>query len=364
MKESLYDHCIATGKEALLEQWYREKNGGATPQNVTPQSNRKMWWKCGKGHNWEATVGSRVRGAGCPICSNKVVLAGENDLATTHPHLAAQWNYEKNGALTPQQFPHGTLKKVWWRCDKGHEWEACINGRARGAGCPVCAGQTVVPGDNDFATAFPELAAQWHSTKNGELRPQDVAPFSSSNVWWICESGHEWQASVINRARLKTGCPYCIGRKAIAGVNDLVTMHPEIAAEWHPELNGKLTPQTMMSGSHKQVWWRCENGHAWQATVANRTKNKTGCPYCAGKKAIAGINDLVTMHPQIAAEWHPELNGNLTPQMMLSGSYKQVWWRCENGHEWQETVVSRTRRKKAGCPICAKSMRARRKGQG
>ena len=209
MKKSLYDYCVANEREALLEQWDQEKNGELTPHNVAPHSPRKVWWKCGRGHEWQATIESRTRGSGCPVCANRVVIAGENDLATTHPHLAAQWNYEKNGDLTPQQFPHGTLKKVWWKCKKGHEWEAGISSRARGNGCPVCVGQAVVPGDNDFATTFPEIAAQWHPTKNKGISPQNVTPYSNKKAWWICEKGHEWQATVINRTRNKTGCPYC-----------------------------------------------------------------------------------------------------------------------------------------------------------
>ena len=354
MRESLYDYCMANGKESLLEQWDTEKNGELTPHDVTSFNNRKVWWKCGKGHEWQATIESRVRVAGCPVCANKVIIAGENDLATTHPHLVAEWDYEKNGELTPQNVTHGSMKKVWWHCKKGHKWQALISGRSQGKGCPVCTGQAVVPGDNDLASAFPALAAQWHPTKNGGLRAQDVMPFSGRRVWWICEKGHEWQANVINRTRNKTRCPYCTGNKAITGINDLATTYPEIAAEWHPELNGKLTPQTTMSGSQKQVWWRCPDGHEWQTTVVNRTRNKTRCPYCAGKKAIVGVNDLATTHPEIAAEWHPELNGKLTLQTMLPSSNKKVWWRCEKGHEWQAQVISRTRRKKAGCPVCAK----------
>ena len=210
--KTLYDYCTANGKEALLAQWNQEKNGDLTPHDVASRTHKKVWWKCGKGHEWEATIESRTRCAGCPVCSNKVIIAGENDLATTHPHLVAEWNYEKNGELTPQQFPHGTLKKVWWRCEKGHEWEADISGRARGNGCPVCAGQAVIPGDNDFASAFPKLAEQWHPTKNGDLRACDVTRQSSRRVWWVCEKGHEWSTVVQNRAR-GSGCQYCARRR-------------------------------------------------------------------------------------------------------------------------------------------------------
>lgn len=99
-------------------------------------------------------------------------------------------------------------KKVWWICEKGHEWEADIAGRTAGHGCPVCSGRTIVSGYNDLASKFPNVSAQWHPTKNGKLTPQEESPFSHKKVWWICSKGHEWQAKISNRSN-GTGCPFC-----------------------------------------------------------------------------------------------------------------------------------------------------------
>ncbi len=198
--------------------------------------------------------------------------------------LLDEWDAEKNGELTPRDIPAWSKQHVWWRCEKGHSWQAAVNLRIRSRGCPVCDGKIVIPGENDLASAFPELVNQWHPTKNLPLTPESVTPYSNRKVWWVCEKGHEWQTMVLHRTKVGSGCPYCSGKKVMAGFNDLAAAAPEIAAQWHPTLNGDLTPQMVTAGSHKKVWWRCDAGHEWQAAVFNRTGAKSGCPICARKK--------------------------------------------------------------------------------
>jgi len=104
-----------------------------------PNSNKKAWWKCKKGHEWQATINSRNNGIGCPYCAGKKVLPGYNDLATTNPELALEWHPNRNESLSPTMVTSGSHKKVWWKCNKGHEWQATIDKRNRGNRCPVCA---------------------------------------------------------------------------------------------------------------------------------------------------------------------------------------------------------------------------------
>ena len=111
------------------------------------------------------------------------------------------------------------------------------------------------PGETDFATLWPELAAQWHPTRNGALTPSEVLPGSHRKVWWRCEKGHEWQAEVKTRVN-GCGCPVCANRKLAEGENDLATLRPELAAQWHPTRNGSLTPEGHTAGTRRQVWWR------------------------------------------------------------------------------------------------------------
>ena len=173
-----------------------------------PNSDKKVWWECRKGHEWQATINSRNNGRGCPYCAGRFVIKGQNDLQTVNPTLAKEWHYEKNSGLTPDEVMPNSNKKVWWECGEGHEWQATINSRNSGIGCPYCSGRDVIKGENDLETVNPTLAKEWNYEKNYGITPKDVLPNSGKNVWWKCSKGHEWQASIGSRNR-GNGCPVC-----------------------------------------------------------------------------------------------------------------------------------------------------------
>lgn len=341
-------------RPGLLREWHPTKNAPLTPEGITYGSKRSVWWKCEKGHEWRAIVYTRIDGSGCPYCAGKRAWPGENDLATLRPDLAAQWHPTNNRDMTPADVMEGSHYKAWWICGKGHEWQAIVKSRAiGGTGCPVCANRRLAPGENDLAATHPELARQWHPSRNGGLTPHDVAAGTRRKVWWRCDRGHAWQAIVAARAGNGSGCPYCTGRMVIPGENDLASQFPEIAAQWHPARNGTLTPECVTPYSNKKVWWRCSLGHEYTAIVGARAVSSSDCPYCAGRKVLPGFNDLATLEPEIAAQWHPTLNGSLTAEMVTVGAHRKVWWECPSGHVWKSMIYSRAGPQKCGCPVCA-----------
>ena len=272
-------------------------------------------------------------------------------IADTFPDISAQWHPTRNGDLTPDQVPAGSQKRVWWRCELGHQWEAAISNRTyNSTGCPVHAGRKLHAGYNDLATRFPNIAAQWHPTCNGDRTPDQVLAGTEGRAWWRCELGHEWEAAVSSRTSHGNGCPVHSGRKLLTGYNDLATRFPAVAAQWHPTRNSDLRPDRVATGSNRRVWWRCAEGHEWQAKVGDRTSQGNGCPVHSGRKVLAGYNDLVTRFPAVAAQWHPTRNGDLRPDQVSAGTNAKVWWRCELGHEWETAVRSRTRQG-TGCPV-------------
>ena len=264
--------------------------------------------------------------------------------------LMTEWNWERNDELSfnPALITLGTHKNVWWKCVKGHEWQATGHNRSRGTGCPYCSNKKVLQGYNDLATLNPCLAKEWHYPLNNDLSPEHVTAKSEKKVWWQCKKHHVWQAMVADRNNGK-GCPYCSGRVAIRGENDLKTLNPALAQEWDYELNGNLKPENMTANSGRKVWWKCKDGHKWQARIASRT-NGNGCPYCSGRIAVKGKNDLLTLNPYLAKEWNYSLNGDLTPEKVTAKSSQKVWWKCKDGHEWQAVISSRAIGR--GCPIC------------
>ena len=144
-----------------------------------------------------------------------------------------------------------------------------------------------------------------------------------------------------------------MSRKVIKGIDDLETLFPDLANEWHPLLNGTLQPIDVLPGSNRRVVWHCSKcGYVWEAKVNNRAKLGRGCPCCSNKVAVKGINDLATTHPEIAKEWYQPLNGYVTPQDVTHGCGKKFSWLCPRGHVYSATVLHRTSGVGTNCPIC------------
>ena len=358
------ENDLATTHPHLLEEWDYENNT-EQPKNYTAGSNKKVNWICHEcGNRWQSKVINRaLRNSSCPNCMRiqrgvtrtKKTIETNGSLAVTFPKIADQWDYAKNDPLKPTDVHASSKDIVWWVGSCGHSWSASISNRVAGTGCPVCAGKSVLSGFNDLKTKFPEIADEWHPSLNGDLSPTQITAHNDKKVWWICPKCNEpYFTSIYSRTSLKTGCPVCTNRDVRIGINDLATTHPALAMEWSSKHNGNLRPTDVVAGSNKTVWWECTNGHEWQAAVATRISG-CGCPICAKeirpvtrqKTYLAKNGSLAENRPEIAAQWHPEKNGSLTPYDITAGSDVPVWWICEKGHEWEATVSSRR-----GCPYC------------
>jgi hypothetical protein len=330
-----------------MRQWDYQKNDEVSPETFTAGSGYQAWWLCEKSHSWQASINHRHRGTACPVCANRIVVKGENDLATVNPTLAAEWNYEKNDDVNPCDVPNGTHRKVWWRCAKGHEWEAEIISRVAGTGCPCCSGRAVKKGETDLATLSPDLADQFDMKKNKGVFPSDICFSTNKKYWWRCGLGHSWLASANTRQR--RGCPVCSGKKVEVGFNDLFTLNPTLAAQWDYSQN-VLKPTEVTAHSGRYVWWICTKGHSWEAQIKDRQAGN-GCPYCSGRFAIPGKTDLATVKPELLSEWDYTKNKNVKPEYVTSQSNKYVWWKCKHGHSWSAPVYRRYGG--SGCPTCA-----------
>lgn len=277
-----------------------------------------------------------------------IQLEKENSIAAIAPELLAEWHPTKNRTLKPEYVPAGSGGKVWWLCHKcEYEWPASPFNRVHGQGCPVCSGNIVVVGKNDLCTTHEALAKEWHPTRNGKKLPSQYSAGSSEQPWWVCSKcGHEWRALISNRSR-EQGCPRCAGRVTVEE-DSLAAKMPELAAQWHPTLNGDLKPTEVLPGSSAPVYWLCENGHHWQIAVSVRALQNHGCPYCTNKQVWTGFNDLAFKYPELVPEW--DESNPIPPNQVLAGSTKDYVWRCSKGHVWEASVYDRVHRK--GCPYC------------
>ena len=203
---------LQTLRPDLTRQWDKLKNGGLSADMVTLGSNKKVWWVCEHGHRYCSPVVARVYGRGCPYCTHKLPIVGENDFATVHRELLGEWDNVKNAGRLPQHYTYGSKKRVWWKCDKGHSWKTSICNRHRGSRCPYCYGVLAIPHENDAATITPHLAVEWVTEKNDGIDIHDVLPFSNAKYWWRCENcGQYWQSTVGARTQ-GSMCPHCFGK--------------------------------------------------------------------------------------------------------------------------------------------------------
>ena len=324
-KKSLAQTHPALAKEA----------DGWDPKLVTAGSNKKVGWKCKKGHRYESTIGSRTgQGSGCSYCVGKKILAGFNDLATTHPELAHEaykWD--------PTTLGFGSGKKVKWKCLEGHLWECSPNRRTSGrkAKCPVCINKVILPGFNDLATTRPDLAKE-----TSKAIARSVWSGSLKKISWKCSAGHTWQASPYSRSVQKNNCPICGNKRVVPGINDLKTTNPTLAKEadgWDPT--------SVTSGSSKRLAWKCKKGHKWKASPGSRSYYKSSCPFCIGHRIIQDETDLKTLYPDIASE-----ADGWDPSSIAPSSKNKLKWRCSLGHNYLMAVTNRVLQGQ-NCPVCA-----------
>ncbi len=281
-----------TQHPGLAEDWHQALNRGVSPDRLGVSSPRSVWWRCSScGHEWQASVASRTRGSRCPRCVSEKASrearelnqsrvrerAAERSIIRTNPDLAAQLHPTLNPGVDLGLVLVGSARKLWWLCPAcGHQWQAQVNNRAVGGGCPVCAGR-YTPRDRSLAVLHPDLFAEWHPARNGALDPFSLAPGSGRTVWWLCVScGYEWRTRVEHRAKRGAGCPECRKARSL-----LATSHPDLVSQLHPTLNPRVDARTLRASSEEQVWWLCPNGHEWQASPRNRIRRACHCPICA-----------------------------------------------------------------------------------
>ena len=378
----------------IAKEWHPTKNK-KSPDQVTYGSGEKAWWYLpyddpitGKHFDfeWEMSISSRTGRMHnkCPFLSGRAVYAGFNDLQTRYPAIAEEWHPTKNGDLTPDKVTYGSNKVVWWYFPYDDsitgkhfdfEWEEAVTTRTNmKTGCPFLSGRAVWTGFNDLKTRHPLVAKLWHPVKNGKLTSDKVTAGITTKVWWYLpyddpvtgkHFNFEWESPVGNMVSSNGSCPFLTGQLVWPGFNDVLSKCPDVAREWNYKRN-KKNPEEVLYTSQEIVWWYLPYDDPvtgkhfdfeWKAGIYGRTIEKRGCPYLNNTAVWPGYNDLKTLYPEIASEWHPTKNGKKKPEDYTPGSGARVWWVCPKcGHEYYAKICSRTSRG-SGCPECANEKR-------
>lgn len=334
----------------IASEWDYYRNADKRPENYLPHSNANVSWLCEKGHPFEARINNRVRNSStCPCCAGRVPIPGESDLGTLYPDLVKEWAFDLNGDKKPSDFLPKSNAEIQWRCILGHTWPAKICHRTEGTGCPYCEGKLPIVGENDFATLHPQMAKQWHPSKNNSYRPEGFLEHSHFVAWWICPLGHEYPSPIYRRAR-GCGCSVCDGKRILSGVNDLATLAPKLSRDWDYERNADITPAMVAMHSSTRYYWKCQVcGYQWFASPNNRCKG-TGCPKCAHFIVDPFTNSVAAINEVLATQWDVARNAPLTARDVAAYDNRDYYWICEDGHSFQASPANRNNGTE--CPYC------------
>ena len=336
------------------------------------------------------------------------------NLAVFHSRIASEWHPTKNGELIPTAVSPKSHKKAWWLCKNGHEWKTPIYSRTQGNNnCPNCSGQRVCH-DNNLQFLEPEIASEWHPTKNGELKPSAFTCGSTKKVWWLCKNGHEWIAAIGQRATSRrNGCPHCKKRYSSIEMRIFSELDTLIGAIWHDQSFGVevdiYLPSLKIAIEVDGSYWHSFDKKIENDIEKNKTLDAKGITLIRARemplKLMSGFDigynnreePIKTVHrlvkkleeisgkdfgeylsknhflddnkytnliskmcfptesfaairPELVKEWHPFKNGNIKPENVSHKSHKRMWWVCSRGHEWDTPVYNRTCGR--GCPKC------------
>lgn len=338
------ENDLFTTHPHLISAWSTQNE--IDPQTVGAWSSKKAWWTCTEGepHEYLTNICYRAQGRKCSYCSGSQVLAGFNDLVTTHPGIAAEVSPRSDLGAT--NVSSGSTKMLLWLCPEQHEYLATPAARVRGRGCPYCAGKKVLVGYNDVATTRPDIAAEW--AEENSLCPTEVTVGSQKVITWQCPQDDLHVYSMPVYKRKERGCPYCAGKRVAPG-QSLFDKHPALEREF--AATNTIQPHTVTEGSSRKLEWVCAQGHTWTQSAKNRVKGYK-CPVCTNKKLLPGVNDFATQQSQgVMSEWDYDKNG-IAPDSFILGKGKKSWWKCPQGHSYKAENDNRVRGSQ--CPRCAK----------
>jgi DNA-directed RNA polymerase subunit RPC12/RpoP len=354
--EPFSNYLAVTGDDQLSAARHGLKpmrDGAVRAIKKVPGSGRRALTICAAGHQFESptpipTSLAEGRAPTCPLCRHRIIVPGYNDIATTHPEVAAEFDPVLNGELTAEQVAPSSLHKYFWRCPTGHSYQATAGSRTSSkTTCPLCLGRIIAAGVNDLSTTHPHLIADWHPGSLSHTSPTAVTAGSNEHVVWLCPNGHTYEMRIWDRVHGK-GCRACSQAATRASAANLSVTHPALASEWHPTFNGEALASGYTAGSGAKVYWLCPFNHHYQQRIERRVAGYK-CSVCSRRTLVPNVNDLATTEPVLVLEWHPYLNTK-TPSKIFPGTDKH-WWKClANKHKYQQSVPHRI--KSRGCPDC------------
>lgn len=363
------------------------KNKGRGASNsISCNSTTNYYWICKKGHSFEASVARRIKCVetniiACPHCRR---MMDPSLLSVSHPDIAKGWDHVRNRG-NGKNVPITSTVRYYWVCDNGHSFReaplSLVEKKLSGIeSCPFCRDEDVIKPakPESLSILYPDIASEWDYAKNKSL-PGYVCWNSKRHYYWLCEHGHSYTATPLDRIEdmknCRKSCPQC---KKHTDPKYLKVSYPEIAKEWDESNNIKGIVDITCKNA-KGCYWLCSEGHSYKASPLSRIKlfelNIEACPKCRNKNVrivtrkpksnsivtrMPKSNSIAIMYPELLSEWDYERN-NMTcaPEQTSSTSKKAFRWICKNGHTYWQSPYDRVEHHKNGtesCPHCKKKI--------
>lgn len=346
------EYSLATAMPKVASAW-SSKNSFSTEQ-VLPFSHKDAWFICEKGHEFSARIADVTSGRKwCSICTGRQ-LHTSNSLAALEPLIASEWDFERNGGLSPEDVTVGSDLAVFWRCRAGHSWKAKIYNRTNSenrTGCPLCSQQTSLP----EIRVRCELETVFRNVKSRvKVMGLEADIFLPDFHIAIEIDGHRWHRNP--------------ERDQVKNVTWSREGYSVLRVREHPL--SKLLPQDVIFKKRKLSKGTMDEILENLATLVPREalpqqkikEYLEGNSFQGGseftklmqfRKNAPREKSIIVTHPEVASQWHPAKNGELEPDMVSYGSGRQVWWLCKCGFEWKTSILNRCKLRGTGCPSCA-----------
>ena len=359
-------HSIAVTHPEVAKDWDIELNGSLTPRDVTAGSNKVVWWKCSRNpkHITHMIVEARCE-SGCSICSkgrNTSVNEVAFLLALKDVFLDALHRKKINNRKAMEadvflpslslafEYDSYYYHKEKQEADEQKNRDFNENGirlvRIREKRLPTieCYGSEILILNDwkkplkDCFNEIIKVFIKWYGQDN------KVTPL----------------IELLKDVNIDSKRLEAIDYLASVPISEcLAYQNPQLIDEWHLTKNMGVTPWDVRPFSNVKFWWQCSCNptHQWLASIAKRSMGE-GCPYCNGRGSsliVTKENSLEANFTEIAKQWHPSLNRNITPDRVYMYSTKKYWWQCPNNEEhiWHTSVAKRTRLNR-GCHYCTK----------
>lgn len=343
--------------------WIDEMNEGMTPDNMPSKSAKKVYMRCMNNpqHIYQRKIYeiSSMPPYSCPECLGMryKAIPDVSDLFTVCEPAKRMWDYDKNKGYDLTCIYPKSTNKVWWKCEKGHNFERAISGFVDSQNCPECKALDVAIAN------FPHLVKQWDFKKNRGIDINLTSACSKKEVWWKCKKcNYEWQAQIASRKSSKGLCPCCENRTVVAeGITDLFSMVPDLMKSYDFTKNVEIDAKTLSVASLESVWWKCsECSYEWTASPTGRIRYENGkyiarsCPACIGQvRTITYAEE----YPDLAERFMYELNGCTLADVFPKDWGTNFWWHCDIcGENFECSLGSMVRGRRSsskGCSYCA-----------